>query len=200
MRCFKGCSAYHSVAASGAVSGSSCQRGSFPSKAFSGASQSMSTNGSKLRRVVARESVSTLSTNGSSVMPSPSPTAVISPSRSYARQEPNSGGVFMAMKCSHRHRPVGVQTTGVSRVGLVTQTAPFDIADGNALPRNGETNAETLLPDDFVGRLVGPQSPPARLAKSVVGRAFAVTDFADQLRSDERDALGILSGKPGVEG
>jgi hypothetical protein len=36
----------------------------------------------------------------------------------------------MAMKCSHRHRPVGVQATRVSRVGLLTQTAPFDIADG----------------------------------------------------------------------
>src|SRR4051812_13849760 len=115
-------------------------------------------------------------------------------------QEPNRGGVFMAMKCSHCLRPVGVRSTRVSRVDLVTQMAPFDIADGNAVPSEGETNAETLLPDDFVGRLVRPQSPPAGLAKSVVGRAFAVTDFADQLRSHERDTLSILSGKPGVEG
>jgi hypothetical protein len=61
----------------------------------------------------------------------------------------------MAMKCSHRHRPVGARSTRVSRVDLVTQMAPFDIADGNAVPRNGETNAETLLPDDFVGVLSG---------------------------------------------
>src|SRR6478609_627193 len=56
------------------------------------------------------------------------------------------------------------------------------------------------LPDDFIGRLVRPQSPPARLTKPVVGRAFAVPDFTDQLRSDESDALGILGGKPCIEG
>jgi len=45
----------------------------------------------------------------------------------------------MAMKCSHWLRPVGPRSTRVSRVDLVTRTAPFDIADGSAVPRDGET-------------------------------------------------------------
>jgi hypothetical protein len=45
----------------------------------------------------------------------------------------------MAMKCSHWLRPVGTRSTRVSRVDLVTRTAPFDIADGSAVPRDGET-------------------------------------------------------------
>jgi hypothetical protein len=45
----------------------------------------------------------------------------------------------MAMKCSHWLPHFGARSTRVSRVDLVTRTAPFDIADGSAVPRDGET-------------------------------------------------------------